>query len=294
MMRREKQLQKEQNGIPGQGLTRPFTALVCSGGGALGAYQVGVLKYIHEVFCRGKQSPFDIFTGFSCGALNATFYAAESFQAYDSRTRLEKLWESFHVTDYHENIFNVLRKSFFRHILRKRSKRKTRWSILDPKPMQDIISLGFNRDHLDRSLRLRTTAGMAIAASDLTTHRPTWFVEGRQAEAWDDYHGESVVSRISPAHVQASCSIPLYFPPVQIDGRYFEDGAFNLKRPLRAAIQMGATRILTISTKPLNNHNFMASEIEQIRIHNRVASQPLDVLRISPSINLKSISTSSL
>ena len=78
--------------------------LVCAGGGAHGAYQVGVLKYIHEHFSRENRSPFQVFTGSSCGSLNTSFYAAESFDAYHSRLWLEELWLGFHVPAYHGNV----------------------------------------------------------------------------------------------------------------------------------------------------------------------------------------------
>ena len=70
--------------------------LVCSGGGAVGAYQVGALKYIHENFCNSGASPFQVFTGISCGSLNAAFLAAHSLNAEDDIAYLEDLWLRFH------------------------------------------------------------------------------------------------------------------------------------------------------------------------------------------------------
>ena len=69
----------------------PIYGLVCAGGGAHGAYQVGVLKYIHEKFSVHSQSPFRIFAGSSCGALNTSFFASRSYDAIDSRLELEEL-----------------------------------------------------------------------------------------------------------------------------------------------------------------------------------------------------------
>jgi NTE family protein len=50
------------------GCERPKIGLVLSGGGARGAYEVGVLRYIRERI-RGE-SRFDIITGSSIGAVN--------------------------------------------------------------------------------------------------------------------------------------------------------------------------------------------------------------------------------
>lgn len=61
----------------------PKRGLVLSGGGAKGAFQVGVLEYLHE---KGKLD-FDIVCGVSVGALNATMVAQGEFD------RLKELWE---------------------------------------------------------------------------------------------------------------------------------------------------------------------------------------------------------
>ena len=53
---------------------RPKIGLVLSAGGARGAYEVGVLRYIRERIKR--ETRFDIITGSSIGALNGSFIAA--------------------------------------------------------------------------------------------------------------------------------------------------------------------------------------------------------------------------
>ncbi|GIT37642.1 MAG: hypothetical protein Ct9H300mP6_15100 [Gammaproteobacteria bacterium] len=46
--------------------------LVLPGGGARGAYQVGVLKAINEI--KPDSNPFSIISGTSAGAINASFW----------------------------------------------------------------------------------------------------------------------------------------------------------------------------------------------------------------------------
>ena len=50
---------------------RNKTALVLPGGGARGAFQVGVLKAIAEIVPRGSVNPFGIISGTSAGAINS-------------------------------------------------------------------------------------------------------------------------------------------------------------------------------------------------------------------------------
>src|SRR5579863_3730520 len=52
------------------------------------------------------------------------------------------------------------------------------------------------------------------------------------------------------AHLQATCSIPLFLPSVKIGGRRYLDGGLFEKVPIWAAIEMGATRIIAIDSMP--------------------------------------------
>lgn len=55
---------------------------------------------------------------------------------------------------------------------------------------------------------------------------------------------------VMPAHLHASCSIPLFLPTVVIDGKRYLDGGIFEKLPIWAAMQMGATRIIAIDSLP--------------------------------------------
>lgn len=225
--------------------------LVCAGGGAHGAYQVGVLKYIHEHFPSGEASPFQIFTGSSCGSLNTSFYAAQSFDARKSRLWLEELWMGFHVPVYHGNMVKNIALSLYKQWRKQIPDRDYRspWSLLDPTPMRNVIREGFLRNNLIKSLTLGTTEGFAVATTELLSGRACWFIEGKRANSWNLFHSLSIVDSISNNHVAASCSVPIFLPPVKIGDRYYLDGSISLGHPLSAAISMGATRIISIATQ---------------------------------------------
>ena len=223
--------------------------LVCSGGGTIGAFQVGVLKYVHENFSKGNRTPFKVFAGISCGSLNSTYLAIHSSEPGARFSLLEKLWGEFHVPAYFESA-GALRRSLLRHLLAKKQAKGSFWSMLDPEPMNAIIRKGFDREALDRSLKAGSTRGLSVATTDLATGRPVWFVEGSSAVEWKRFHSLGVRTRLEPAHVAASCSFPFFLPPVGIGERYYSDGSLNLERPFSAAISMGATKILGIATRP--------------------------------------------
>lgn len=55
---------------------------------------------------------------------------------------------------------------------------------------------------------------------------------------------------ITPDHLQATCSIPLFLPMVRIGGRRYLDGGVFEKLPVWAALEMGATRIIAVDSMP--------------------------------------------
>jgi NTE family protein len=85
-------------------------------------------------------------------------------------------------------------------------------------------------------------------------------------------------------HLAASCSIPLGFPPIRIDGKYYVDGGLLGGVPLFAAESLGATRAIALNV--LTTFHF--------RILRRVLwthrpTDALDIVRVEPSARLGSL-----
>ena len=71
------------------------TALILSGGGARGAYQVGVLKGLAETLKSiGVENPFRILSGASAGAINTAQLAAATENFETAIEKLVYLWSS--------------------------------------------------------------------------------------------------------------------------------------------------------------------------------------------------------
>src|SRR2546430_8141205 len=71
------------------------SAVVLSGGGAYGAYEVGVIKALFEGRCpstSGVPLDPDIYTGTSVGNYNAAFLAMNEGGALESNKKLHALW----------------------------------------------------------------------------------------------------------------------------------------------------------------------------------------------------------
>lgn len=130
-----------------------------------------------------------------------------------------------------------------------------------------------------------------------------------QAEAiWRDYEpripfGATVVELpglrtrlvthpgVRAAHLHASCSIPLFLPPVEIDGRRYVDGGIFEKLPIAAAIEMGATRIIAIDSLPNLDMWWLRLGAGIVRLFTpaRRFSRDVEITIVSPSETLGGI-----
>lgn len=84
-------------------------------------------------------------------------------------------------------------------------------------------------------------------------------------------------SAITWRHLAATCSVPLVFPPVKIEGRRYVDGGLLGALPLWAAAEMGATRVIAVNaltTLPLR--------ILGAVMRSRRAGRELEIVRIEP------------
>src|SRR5262245_62005415 len=82
----------------------PVTALVLSGGGARGAYEAGVLRYIRdELPLRIRPHVrFEILCGTSVGAINCCYLAATSHAPETQGQGLTGIWQSLRIDQVYQ------------------------------------------------------------------------------------------------------------------------------------------------------------------------------------------------
>jgi NTE family protein len=85
-------------------------------------------------------------------------------------------------------------------------------------------------------------------------------------------------------HLAATCSIPLVFPPVRIDGKLYVDGGFLGALPLWAAEEMGATRAIAVNCLTTWPFRLLRKALRP-----QQPSARLEVIRINPSLPLGSL-----
>ncbi len=216
-----------------------------SGGGARGAYEVGVLGYLYREFPRrfGRAPHFDVLSGTSVGAVNAAALAATANDPATGMMLLTDVWMNLSLGD-------VLHFD-----LRQATRLYRLWlgggvaaGIFDPRPLAHLIGHRIPWRQLVRNLRASTISALTVSATNIRTGRSTVYID-RAPDVKLPRSGARVViqpSHILPQHVLASAAMPLVFPPVRIGNDYFCDGGIRLNTPTSAAVHLGVDKMFVI------------------------------------------------
>ncbi|MHA7839939.1 MAG: patatin-like phospholipase family protein, partial [bacterium] len=238
---------------------QPKRAIVLSGGGARGAYEAGVLRFILDDLPQrtGVQPDFEIICGTSVGAIHACFLAATADETSSRGEHLIDIWERMRVPE----IFRFTTGDFFRLPRRmlgvKRVARQLRdgqrpdrlYGLLDTEPLERLVLQSIPWRGIRRNLRTGRVDTVCVAATQVATGRAVVFCDSHRAELppWASVANIRMQRiRLSPLHALASAAIPLLFPSVRVGARYYADGGLRLNTPLAPAVRLGADRILVI------------------------------------------------
>lgn len=188
-------------------------ALVFSGGGALGAYQVGSLLKMIATDSERRQ----IYAGISVGSLNASFLAQHP-NLIEGVRGLRELWTSINNKKVKKWTWLFHLNLFFRNYL------------YDSSPLLELI-----KENIDGSKIRELEHKLCFGYVDLLTGD---YIE--MNEDCDRLH----------ERVLASCAAPPIFGPVELDGTLAADGGLRNMTPLKSAIQAGATEIDVFLIRP--------------------------------------------
>jgi NTE family protein len=232
------------------------TALVMGGGGARGAYEVGVVAGLLEVLRRQRvsRSPFDVFTGTSVGAINAAYMAAHADRSDLAIEGLTAIWQNLTV-DRHLQIdpLRFLGKNRVASWLRRmRGEPEDRLgrSLIDPRALEELVSTTIPYERLHRNVDRGVVKALLVAALEVASGRTTLFAEiapGHDFRPSPHAGRRAVATRMRAEHVLASSAIPLIFPARRIRDRFYADGGLRFNTPISPAIRAGADRIVVVS-----------------------------------------------
>lgn len=183
------------------------TAFVLSGGGNLGALQVGMLRALFE-----RRIEPDLVLGCSVGALNGAAIAADPSLAMVGR--LQDLWRG--IAD--EDVMPAGLLPTTVQLARKGV------AIHDNANLRRVVEEVLPVERFDEL----AVAFQCVAAA-IAEGTETWFDHGRLLEP-----------------ILASAALPAVYPPVEIDGIKYLDGAIVNDVPVSRAVALGADRIFVL------------------------------------------------
>jgi NTE family protein len=183
------------------------TAFVLSGGGSLGAMQVGMLQALTEAGIRP-----DLLIGTSVGAVNAAWIAG--CPDYQGALRLGDIWRSLRRQD----IFPLSPWSSARGLLGRSN------HMISNASLREVLAKHMPYERLEQA-----AVPVHVITTELKTGRSVLMSSGPAVPA-----------------LLASTAIPGVFPPVTIGRRDFIDGGVANHTPIAAAIELGAARIFVL------------------------------------------------
>lgn len=187
------------------------TAVVFGGGGARGAYGLGVANYLARRAQSNKAFDFDVVVGSSCGALIAAIYYG------DLLDKLTEVYLNMRKRD-------LMQLTPLNLILGK--------GIYDQSPLRRTIESMIPEDRLKPTRRK-----LVIVATDVKSGKLVVFNNHEHAGAMQ-------------MALYYSASAPVMCPPVVKGEMAMGDGSYRTILPIQTAIEMGATRVLAVSVSP--------------------------------------------
>ena len=182
-------------------------AFVLSGGGSLGAVQVGMLRALFEQDCCP-----DFLIGTSVGALNAAWVAARP--DHDGMDGLAEIWLGLR----RQQVFPLSAVTGARGLLGRSN------HFIANDSLRSLLARHIPYEQLEDA-----SIPVHVVATDLKSGRATILSSGPAVPA-----------------LLASCAIPGVFPPVTINRREYIDGGVANHTPVTVALELGATRIFVL------------------------------------------------
>jgi len=231
--------------------------LMLGGGGARGAYQAGVLRGIAKRF---PNLSFPILSGISAGAVNTIHLAAHEGTLMQAADDLIALWLALSP----ERVYDVRPAPLLRNAFGWGARLMSGGHGTGREPMRGMVETEPLRQYLNRvlepapdgslpgiarNLGRGTLKAVSLSATSYTTGQSVTWVEGHDIELWQRPQRRTEPAKLTVEHVMASGALPMLFPAVKVGHEWYGDGGVRLTAPLSPSLHLGASRILTISTK---------------------------------------------
>jgi NTE family protein len=230
-------------------------AVMLTGGGARAAYQVGLLKGLARHF---PDLRFDIIVGVSAGGINAAYLAAVQGTLAEKADQLAAMWCELTCDSIYQFDWKVLLP--FRSAIASISPKKIRWAqsqphgMVDTTPLRRLLSRmlkvpsGQAIPGIEENIRTGDLRALAMMTLDYSTGQTVRWVQGRNYGGFEGPNRRVALTHFTIDHILASAALPFVFPAVRIGDSWYGDGGIRLAAPLSPAVQLGAKRIIAMST----------------------------------------------
>lgn len=215
-------------------------ALVLSGGGARGAYQMGVYKALQKMKIN-----IDIITGTSIGALNGCMFVQGDYK------KALKMWESLSFSSVLENAEKIYldtiqgKKELFSQYIAALVKS----GGFDIKKIEETVESAF--DHYKFYSSDIDFGLVTVRANDL---KPILLTK-------DELKPDVVMD-----YLVASAAIFPAFSKKKIENQDFIDGGYYDNLPIELAVKMGATEVVAVDLETIGKKRNVDSELVDIKI----------------------------
>ncbi len=230
-------------------------ALVLSGGGAKGSFELGVVDYL----VNDLRMDFQVICGVSTGALNASVLSQG--KGYDGlKEKLEKLKEIWFSIDSERDVYKKGIKIDFPRIV----------SLYDLSPLKDKLNKQINPKDL-------ASSGKEFRIGVVSLNTGEYISVDSQQPAVRDF-------------ILASASIPVFFPPVEIKRQLFVDGGVREITPLADAFS-ALKRLRTQDSRPETDEIFivLASPLKIKKVKSPEANNIFEILKRAVEILVSEI-----
>jgi len=212
-------------------------AIVLSGGGAKGAYEAGVLKYIIEHWGLG----IDIVVGTSAGALNAYLYSSLN-PVLTNETNSNEIIKPWIDKDL-ENLLTFPIQDYIKFKFN---------SIFDNRKLYEFSKKFIDEEIKDYNLKKGIVSTLSLVTGEMQSGKThVWYETYDDSVSMESNRWISHKTELNIDHAIASGAIPGVFRSVELETengikQWHNDGGVTMNTPISPAIQSGAEKILII------------------------------------------------
>lgn len=199
--------------------TRLGLGIVFCGGGAKGAYQIGVWRYLRE---RGLDREINGVSGASIGALNSLLFTQGDLEL------AEEVWRSIGQED-------IMHPG------------KSPLGLFSRKFLKRIIDQYVSPQKITETDKLVYTALATLVIPHVPTKmsKPQNFICGVEYPCWAGLDFKNIRKR-----VLASAAMPVAYSPVRTNDKVYIDGGVMDNHPVRPLAEAGFKKILVVHLSP--------------------------------------------